>query len=128
MKAKIYFDGGCSPNPGKMSCAVVIVYPDGSKSHSEIKDLGQGTNNIAEWSGFIHALQLCHELSITDADIIGDSKLVVMQANGLWRVKDPTLQILHAEAKEMRQGLTLKINHVLRAYNLAGTYLESGNY
>lgn len=128
MDATLYFDGGCKPNPGQMSCGVVIVRPDGGRTISEITDLGHGTNNIAEWSGLIHAIQVCKDRGFTDVEIKGDSKLVIMQAGGQWRVKDETLKILHAEYKVMSDGLNIKLTHVLRSFNLAGIYLESGYY
>lgn len=124
---KIYFDGGCSPNPGKMKTCIVICR-DGEKSEPHtILDLGQGTNNIAEWSGLVWAVTWLRENKIQKCEIIGDSKMVIMQAQGLWKIKKDTLRDYYNAFLKISQGMDLKLTHVLRDSNLAGICLEYGN-
>ena len=123
---KIYFDGGCSPNPGKMSSCIVICR-DGEKAQAfTMKDLGQGTNNVAEWSGLVWAVQWAKDNGIQKAVILGDSKLVIQQALGLWKINNQLLADLFKQFKEISEGLDLELRHVLRDSNLAGIYLEHG--
>jgi ribonuclease HI len=117
----LYFDGGCKPNPGEMElavisdCGTVKIY----------ERIGYGTNNVAEWMGFLAAVQ--HALSVEGKHrIIGDSKLVVSQANGVWQVKKPELMEYKAIYDEMVKGQAgrLTITHVLRDRNKAGIFLD----
>jgi ribonuclease HI len=101
-----------------------VVSDDGAiKVHD--RTLGQGTNNEAEWLGFLWAVGLAIENDIQNVEIIGDSKLVVMQAQGLWQCKVPRLQAYLAQFTEMKPELkSLKLTHVRRHLNLAGIYIE----
>jgi ribonuclease HI len=121
----VYFDGGCAPNPGKMSACVVICPPVGKPDIHTMTDLGQGTNNVAEWSALILAATLLKDTpgKIT---IMGDSQLVINQANGLWRLKDDYLRILASEYFKIAKRLDLELKYVPRERNLAGRYLEHG--
>jgi len=118
---KLYFDGGCIPNPGKMECAVVSE--DGSiKEHRHI---GQGTNNEAEWMGFLWAVELSRPFADQPIEILGDSKLVVMQAQGLWKCNMPNLIAFRDEFLRIKGDFkSLKLTHVRRNFNLAGIYIE----
>ena len=61
--------------------------------------LGHQTNNVAEWTGVVRALELARRLGAERVDLFLDSKLIVEQLHGRWRVKDAKLQPLWAEAK-----------------------------
>jgi ribonuclease HI len=114
-KATIYFDGGSNPNPGPSACGYVIEQKD-IDSRDSNKDrkvgygffLGYGTNNKAEYKGLTNALKWCVNNNINDCEIYGDSKLVIEQINGRWKVKEPTLQPYYKEAKEYLEQLKLK--------------------
>ena len=116
---KIYFDGGCQPNPGKMEVAVVargLTYYLG--------DIGFGTNNDAEWLALIHALHVAGSLGIADFILIGDSALVVNQANGTAKCRSAALQrhltLFNSLKSDQDQ---VRIRRVGRAQNLAGIAL-----
>ncbi|WP_234031832.1 ribonuclease HI [Porphyrobacter sp. SLTP] len=79
---KIYFDGGCRPNPGAMEAAVVAR----GVTHF-YDDLGYGTNSDAEWLALRLALQLAHSLGEPEFDLVGDSLEVIRQASGLFRCR-----------------------------------------
>ena len=76
-RLKIFFDGGCRPNPGAMEIAVVI----GGHEHIE-RDIGDGSSMDAEWLALIHALRLARTIEQSDIVLLGDSAAVVAQANG----------------------------------------------
>lgn len=123
---KIYFDGGCAPNPGRMSNCIVICR-EGQKAQAlTMKDLGYGTNNVAEWSGLVWAALWAKDNGVQKAVILGDSKLVIQQASGLWKINNQLLADLFKQFKEVSNGLDLELRHVPRDSNLAGIYLEHG--
>lgn len=118
---KIYFDGGCKPNPGKMEVGVVF---DGSTKHHD--DYGQGTNNQAEWLALIWAMGLAEERGLQDITLVGDSKLVIMQASGKWKCNQPELQVFLADFQKRKTSFqAVNLVHVRRHLNLAGIYLEN---
>ena len=72
---KLFYDGGCRPNPGPIEAAVVvrgIVH--------RFDDLGQGSSTDAEWLALIAALDLAQALGLNEIELIGDALEVVKQA------------------------------------------------
>lgn len=122
----IYFDGGCKPNPGMMETCIVVCPPTSKPEPIVMKDLGQGTSNIAEWSALLLAVSVAIERNVGQVQIIGDSKLVINQALGLWRCKNATLMNFKETLDELSKGLDFKLSHINRDRNLAGRYLEHG--
>jgi ribonuclease HI len=120
----VYFDGGAVLNPGLISICVVF---EGGKTFSKL-DFDQGTNNQAEWSAMLWGCELALSNGIKDVVLIGDSKLVVMQASGEWMIKHKAFVPFKAEFDRMRALFdSLRLVHVKRHLNLAGHYLESVN-
>lgn len=119
---KLFFDGGCSPNPGMMEAAIVS---DCGTIKLHFPDLGHGTNNEAEWIGMIMAV-LTAVKQDRPVTILGDSKLVISQADGVWKCKQPHLQKYLAEFKDIATTAqhAVKLQHVRRHLNLAGIYIE----
>lgn len=117
----LFFDGGCIPNPGKMEVAVVSA--DGRiKEHQKIHN---GTNNEAEWLAFLWAVEIAIEKGAEDVTISGDSMLVISQAKGVWKVKQPSLQVYRDEFLKLKPKIkNLKLVHVRRDVNPAGIYIE----
>ena len=117
---KLFFDGGCRPNPGVMETAVVAK---GATHHRA--DLGHGTNNDAEWLALLHAMARAVELSATDIVLVGDSALVLNQAKGLWPCRSESLRV-HLEAFRLLAPslASLRFRQIGRAQNLAGIALE----
>jgi ribonuclease HI len=80
--------------------------------------LGKQTNNFAEYSAVISGLKKANELGGDELDCILDSKLVVEQLNGNWKVKEPTLQKLFVQAWNATQKFKkIKIRHTMRGNN-----------
>ncbi|SDK69201.1 probable phosphoglycerate mutase [Actinopolyspora mzabensis] len=100
-------DGGSRGNPGAAGYgAVVRDAADGRVLAERSDGLGETTNNVAEYRGMIAGLEAALELGAAEAEIRLDSKLVVEQMSGRWRVKNPVLQPLAAEARKLVSRFT----------------------
>jgi ribonuclease HI len=119
-KLKVYFDGGCRPNPGRIEAAVVVR----GVPHL-FDDLGHGTNCEAEWQALICALELTKRLDLAGVELIGDAAEVIQQANR-------ALSTGNAENDHAATFLALiagmpvaRIRWIKRAQNLAGIALAA---
>jgi ribonuclease HI len=80
--------------------------------------LGRATNNVAEWTAVVRALELATELEANRVDLFLDSMLIVEQLHGRWRVKDAKLKPLWSAARRLLDGFALwSATHVPRAQN-----------
>lgn len=119
-RLRIFFDGGCRPNPGAMELAVVARGVTYYRS-----DLGHGTNNDAEWMALIHGLEIARLLGGRDIDLIGDAALVVNQAMGIWKCRGADFQAHLAVFRASAALFTrVRVRHVKRSKNLAGIALD----
>jgi len=81
---------------------------------------------VAEYTALVRALALAHELGASEVELLLDSKLIVEQLHGRWRVKDVKLQPLHAEARRYLGAFARwSANHVPRAENRAADALAN---
>jgi len=111
-------DGGARGNPGPAGYGVVIKDESGHKVAALSEYLGHQTNNFAEYQGLIAALEYALEHGPKALKVISDSELLVRQIKGIYKVKNPTLQDLHARAKELIKQLDwFSIGHALREHN-----------
>ncbi len=95
-------DGGSRGNPGPAGYGAVVFSADRSAVLAERrKAIGTATNNVAEYRGLIAGLEAAAEVGATDVAVSMDSKLVVEQMSGRWRVKHPDLLELHREAGQV---------------------------
>ncbi|MGZ8528515.1 MAG: ribonuclease HI family protein, partial [Candidatus Limnocylindrales bacterium] len=86
--------------------------------------LGIQTNNVAEYIAIVRALALAAELGVREVHLMLDSKLIVEQVHGRWRVKDAKLQPLHAEVRRLLLDFDRwTAVHVPRAQNSAADAL-----
>ena len=80
--------------------------------------MGHQTNNFAEYQGLIAALEYAIEHGPKALKVISDSELMVKQIKGIYKVKNLTLQDLHARAKQLISQLDwFSIGHALREHN-----------
>ncbi len=98
MRVAVEADGGSRGNPGPAGYGAVVISEDGEVLAERAAGIGSATNNVAEYSGLIAALQAALELGATHVDIRMDSKLVVEQVSGRWQVKNEGLRPLAKEA------------------------------
>jgi ribonuclease HI len=100
MSVVIYTDGGARGNPGPAGAGAVIL-KDGAVIAEVKKYLGPvQTNNWAEYEAVVLALEKAKQLGLTgDIEFRLDSKLVVEQLMGNWKIKEPTLKPQVAKVK-----------------------------
>ena len=99
MKVIVEADGGSRGNPGPAGYGSVVWSADHSTILAESKQaIGRATNNVAEYRGLIAGLEEAARLEATDVEVLMDSKLVVEQMSGRWKVKHPDLAVLHQQA------------------------------
>ena len=106
MKVIVEADGGSRGNPGPAGYGSVVWSADHGQILAETKQaIGQATNNVAEYRGLIAGLTEAVNLGATEADVAMDSKLVVEQMSGRWKVKHPELAELHRRAQSLAARL-----------------------
>lgn len=114
----LQFDGGANPNPGPSSGAFVIYNSEKELLFEGGKYLSYGTNNIGEYTGLLEGIKCCLENGIKSVEVEGDSKLVVQQVAGKWKVNHPHLQKLFEEIHQMIPKFNyFSIRHVYREQN-----------
>ncbi|MFC9949866.1 bifunctional RNase H/acid phosphatase [Streptomyces prasinus] len=93
-------DGGSRGNPGPAGYGAVVSDAATGETLAEAAEyLGTTTNNVAEYSGLLAGLRAAHELDPEAAvHVRMDSKLVVEQMSGRWKIKHPAMKPLAAEA------------------------------
>jgi ribonuclease HI len=102
VKAELYFDGGARPtNPGHAGFAALVWLHGESEPHVCSRHISWASNNIAEYMGLVVGIKFAKELGATKLAIFSDSKLVVNQVKGEWRVKNDELRSLHGEAVKL---------------------------
>jgi ribonuclease HI len=117
-EATLHFDGGSRGNPGPAGYGFVIVRSDGERMDAAGDAIGIATNNVAEYRGLIEGLRRALELGIRQLTVQGDSKLVIEQMKGAWKVRAEGLRALHGEARELARRFTsIRFVHVARAGN-----------
>ncbi|WP_068181724.1 bifunctional RNase H/acid phosphatase [Mycobacterium sp. UM_CSW] len=102
MKVVVEADGGSRGNPGPAGYGAVVRTADRSTVLAETKQaIGVATNNVAEYRGLIAGLDDALQMGATEVEAFLDSKLVVEQMSGRWKVKHPDLIELHAQARKL---------------------------
>ena len=113
-----YFDGGARSNPGPGGYGVYIVDQHGTVLAELSGSLGITTNNIAEYTGLIAALQWAVDHDVKQIAIKGDSLLIIEQMRGNYKVKNEGLKPLHMKARMLVMQIgDVKFEHVRREFN-----------
>ncbi|WP_161595953.1 ribonuclease HI [Flavisphingopyxis soli] len=119
-RVKVFFDGGCRPNPGPIEAAVVMR----GVAHL-FDDLGSGTSNDAEWLALILGFELAQASELRDVELIGDALDVIIRAQSVLKTghamsrHEETLKLILAKARPAR------IRWIRREQNLAGISLAT---
>ncbi|MBV8475973.1 MAG: ribonuclease HI family protein [Acidobacteria bacterium] len=127
-----HIDGGARGNPGPAGYGVAIHDQEGMKVAALSRYLGRQTNNYAEYSGLLAALEYAAEHTPKALKVISDSQLLVRQIRGEYKVKNPVLDELHKRAKELIKRLEwFSIEHSFREENreadrLANEAMDAG--
>lgn len=114
----IYTDGGSRGNPGQAAGAFVILDENNKQICAGAKFLTEATNNIAEYTGLVAALEKAVSLKAEIIKIFSDSELMVKQLKGEYKVKNEGLRELFIDANELLENFKdWKITHVRREKN-----------
>ncbi len=113
----VFIDGASRGNPGKAGCGAVIYgIKDGPVYLT--KYLGHATNNVAEYSALILALETLRSLGIKSLKINSDSQLLVNQLNGRYAVKNPNIRKLFRIYMSLAVNFDkITVNHIPRELN-----------
>jgi len=113
----IHTDGAARGNPGPAAWAVVLEKP-GEPAIEQNGDLGETTNNVAEYTALVRALELAHAQGGKRVKIHCDSELMVRQMQGLYKVKNAGLLKLYNEASDLvKKFEKVTFQHVRREQN-----------
>ena len=114
----IYCDGAARGNPGPAGIGVVLTDAGGRTLAEIAEGIGPATNNVAEYRAAIAGLSTAAERGATTVMLRSDSRLLIEQLAGRFRVKHPTLQRLHEEATAlMKRFEHVALEHVPREHN-----------
>jgi ribonuclease H / adenosylcobalamin/alpha-ribazole phosphatase len=121
-------DGGSRGNPGPAGYGALVRDADTGRVLAErAASVGRATNNVAEYGGLVAGLQAAVDLDPTaEVEVRMDSKLVVEQMAGRWKIKHPDMQKLALEARALvRQLADVRWTWVPRAQNSAADALAN---
>ena len=116
----LYFDGASRSNPGPASYGGVIYDENKNEIATYKKYIGKHTNNVAEYLGCFHGVQACIQEGIKNVTIYGDSKLVIEQVSGRWKVKSDNIRPIYNEIKKVLDSKPfehIEFKHVKRNKN-----------
>lgn len=128
-----YTDGGARGNPGPAGAGAVLYDPTGREVAAISKFLGKTTNNVAEYTAVILVLEEALRHPVRRLNMRLDSELIVRQMNGMYRVRQPHLQVLYAKIQSLLARFEdVTFTHVRREQNkradeLANMAMDDGN-
>ncbi|HPJ11822.1 MAG TPA: ribonuclease HI family protein [Caldisericia bacterium] len=113
----VFTDGASRSNPGLASCAYIIQEND-TVLHEYGKFLGIQTNNFAEYTAVLSALEKCQKENYDNITLFSDSLLVVNQCNHIWKVKSQDLFPIYKSIMDLlRSFRCVKFVHIPREKN-----------
>ena len=111
-------DGGSRGTPGLAAWGVAILDDAGRCVEGHGGTIGHATNNVAEYHALIEALKRAKAAGADQVEIRADAELIVRQIEGRYKVRNPGLVPLHAEAKHRIAAFpSFRIVHVRRQEN-----------
>lgn len=114
----IHTDGASKGNPGHASIAYVITDADGETVAAHARYIGSQTNNVAEYTALVEALEAARELGIERVEAFSDSQLMVKQVAGEYAVRNETLRPLYEDVvAALRLFRSAALTHVPREQN-----------
>jgi ribonuclease HI len=118
VKLVVNVDGGSRGNPGPAAIAAVVTDPSGNDLAEAAETIGEATNNVAEYRALLLGIELAKQLPADEVEFVGDSKLIVEQVKGNWKVKQDHLRPLHTKVRDALRDLpSWSIRHVKRGEN-----------
>lgn len=127
-KLKVFTDGGARGNPGPAAIGFIIIDEASGKILKKFgKRIGETTNNVAEYTAVIEALKWTR-VNVSEETCLNfflDSKLIVNQLNGFYKIKNPKLRniIILVRQHEIESGGNIYYHYVPREKNKAADAL-----
>jgi ribonuclease HI len=119
MTFRAFIDGAARGNPGPAGAGVYVEASEGRPAEEHFRALGRATNNVAEYTALLVALEVAEARGAREVEILSDSLLLVEQLRGRFKVKAEHLKPLFAEAiVRAKRFRTFSIRHVRREKNL----------
>jgi ribonuclease HI len=113
----VYIDGGAIGNPGAAGAGVYLEL-QGQPLAGLFEYLGHQTNNYAEYSALLRALEYGAQQGFRKLEVYSDSQLLVRQIVGEYRVKNHVLRTLHQKAQTLIGKFeNFRIHHIPRTRN-----------
>lgn len=118
MELILHVDGGARGNPGPAGAGIRIANDTGNSLFEAAYFLGTQTNNVAEYTALIRAVETAATIPADAVTIHSDSELLVRQITGEYRVKSPRLAGLHEQVQRLLLKLPRwRLKHVRREEN-----------
>jgi len=118
MKLLIFSDGGSRGNPGPAAAGAVLQNLQKDEVATISQFLGEATNNQAEYAALILGLKKALEIKADEVEMFLDSKLVVEQISGRWKIKDLEMRKFAEKVHVLLQKFQgWKIEHIPREKN-----------
>lgn len=117
MVLQIYTDGGSKGNPGPAAIGIAF-FVNGAKVDTHREDIGHATNNEAEYTALVRALELVKgksihlEHKVDKVAVFSDSRLMVNQVSGLFKVKEPRIREFIFKIRTLEAEIGLPINYI----------------
>ena len=113
-----YTDGGSRGNPGPAAAGFILTDSDGTQLQAKAFFIGRNTNNVAEYTGVVKALEAAIKIGAKRLIVFSDSQLLVRQINGEYKVKSEQIRPLFQQAVEMLGRFeNWKVQYVCREKN-----------
>ena len=113
----LYADGGSRGNPGEAAFGAVIS-EDGKVVVELSERIGVATNNVAEYSGLVAGLQEINRLDPEAKVLVRmDSKLIVEQMSGKWKIKNPEMKKMSLKARDAHPANLINYEWIPREMN-----------
>lgn len=112
-------DGGSRGNPGVAAGGAVVIDADTGEILAEVGVfVGIATNNVAEYAGLVGGLRKARQMDpVAPIHVRMDSKLVVEQMSGRWKIKHPDMRDLAREAHSIIAGTEVTFEWIAREFN-----------
>ena len=135
MKLIVYTDWGSRGNPGPSGCGIFITDLHGKPVERRHKYIGHATNNIAEYTAAFLGISRAIELGGSSIELRADSKLVIEQLAGRYKIKNSELKKVYTQIQDKigQWGWKIAFIHVYREDNieadrLSNVAMDEGRY
>ena len=121
-----HIDGGARGNPGPAGAGAILTDPQGRIHYQGGVFIPHATNNVAEYTALLTALQAAAKLGARGLDVASDSELLVCQMTGRYRVRNEGLRPLFSKAQQLAEAFeTCTFRHVRREQNVEADALAN---